>query len=194
MHTLHLILVQAEDEEDAITTVISILDSLPEGQWWDWYEVGGRWNDCLDGKNAMPSNHPDFDTILKNINEQQNRTFRELTACATGRTVTEDEIPDTIFGLPVSDKTFTTGRINEQNSGYAATIQEMLHADSLDEARDIPFIDQMAFWHLGKLVKLVTDSWFSDSWYCDIDEWTCDPRKATERDGATFLVAVDFHF
>jgi len=46
MHKGIIMLVKAEDKSDAISEVRSFLEDY-EGQVWDWYVIGGRWNKML---------------------------------------------------------------------------------------------------------------------------------------------------
>lgn len=47
MHTGHILLVEAESEEEAIDKVRSAIEHADEPTpiWSDWHEVGGRWSD-----------------------------------------------------------------------------------------------------------------------------------------------------
>lgn len=55
MHTLILAAVQADSYEDAIVSADTVFTEYESDafSWSDWGEVGGRWADCLDGKNAL---------------------------------------------------------------------------------------------------------------------------------------------
>ncbi len=54
MHTLQLMLVEAETADDAIMQVSGALegDSGSVVDWSDWHEIGGRWQGHFDGQNA----------------------------------------------------------------------------------------------------------------------------------------------
>jgi hypothetical protein len=48
MHHLTILLVKADDKEEARTKADSFLEPHGEGRIWDWYQVGGRWSGVLD--------------------------------------------------------------------------------------------------------------------------------------------------
>lgn len=53
MHYLHLISVQAPNEEEALELVESALDPYGLGDVWDYYTVGGRWDNYFGTGNTL---------------------------------------------------------------------------------------------------------------------------------------------
>jgi len=56
MHTLQIMLVEAEDKDDALSEVTSRTGLDGEGSgpdWSDWHEIGGRWGGYFDGSNVL---------------------------------------------------------------------------------------------------------------------------------------------
>lgn len=51
MHKGVILLVQAEDKEDALDRVKDFMEPYGEGDVWDWYAIGGRWSNTLAPKN-----------------------------------------------------------------------------------------------------------------------------------------------
>ena len=43
MHTQHLILVKANDWEEALNNAKAFLEHYGDSRVWDWYDIGGRW-------------------------------------------------------------------------------------------------------------------------------------------------------
>lgn len=52
MHTVQLLLIEADTHQEAVSKVESIIEGW-EGHWSDWHEVGGRWS------GIFGENHPD---------------------------------------------------------------------------------------------------------------------------------------
>ena len=52
MHTVQLVLIQCKDQDlkdmaDLTDKVETNLDSIGNDRWWDWWQIGGRWEDYL---------------------------------------------------------------------------------------------------------------------------------------------------
>ncbi len=57
MHKLQIMLVEAENAEEAISLVSGLLsneDGVPQPNWSDWHEIGGRWSGHFNGEDAVP--------------------------------------------------------------------------------------------------------------------------------------------
>lgn len=54
-HTGQILLVVADTEEEALDAVRSAItyNDVPNPDWSDWHEIGGRWDGQLEGKNVM---------------------------------------------------------------------------------------------------------------------------------------------
>ena len=53
MHKGVILLVKASDKEEALSEVESFLEPYGEGDVWDWYQIGGRWNNTLAPKDKL---------------------------------------------------------------------------------------------------------------------------------------------
>jgi hypothetical protein len=57
MHTLQIMLVEADSKEEAVSEVLSRTGYYDEGSngpdWSDWHAVGGRWDGFFDGENVL---------------------------------------------------------------------------------------------------------------------------------------------
>ena len=53
MHKGVILLVKASDKEEALSEVESFLELYGEGDVWDWYQMGGRWNNTLAPKDKL---------------------------------------------------------------------------------------------------------------------------------------------
>ena len=47
MHKGVIILVEAEDRQDAMNKVEDFLEPYGDGDVWDWYSIGNRWHNTL---------------------------------------------------------------------------------------------------------------------------------------------------
>lgn len=57
MHKGVILLVKASDKEEALSEVESFLEPYGEGFVWDWYQIGGRWNNTLAPKDKQGNNN-----------------------------------------------------------------------------------------------------------------------------------------
>ena len=53
MHKGVILLVKADSKEDALIQVTDFMESYGEGDVWDWYSIGGRWNNSLAPKDLL---------------------------------------------------------------------------------------------------------------------------------------------
>ena len=70
MHTGHILLVEAESEEEAIDKVQSAITHADEPTpiWSDWHEVGGRWDDYFGEHGHVLQYSKDEELAEKSIN------------------------------------------------------------------------------------------------------------------------------
>ena len=64
MHKGVILLVEASDKEEALNEVESFLEPYGEGFVWDWYQIGGRWNNTLAPKDKLDMFKEKCDSIL----------------------------------------------------------------------------------------------------------------------------------
>lgn len=65
MHSAVVLLVKANDENEAKQKSEEFLDRYGEGVVWDWYEFGGRWSDLLEENRPVVRLDQCFVTVKK---------------------------------------------------------------------------------------------------------------------------------
>ena len=176
MHVLQWIAVEAEDVENAVTTVDQTLESYMSGNdslstWYDWYVVGGgRWNTTED--------EPMFEAYRTKTNM--------VISFATDPNTFRAKIDECI-----------QYRIEEYNR-YLAEVKESNVMEKLEQ-----FGGAMSyspeFYALNALLRFQMGEWYWDSKFFDM---IADSTNATHilskldnNQGENFyLVPVDFHF
>ena len=78
MHYIHLIAVEADNSEEAIKKAEQALIPYGDGDVWDYYEVGGRWNGELEGKDTLCYSE-NSDAFVKHLDKCKERRNQELT-------------------------------------------------------------------------------------------------------------------
>lgn len=176
MHVLQWIAVEAEDVENAVTTVDQTLESYMSGNdslstWYDWYIVGGgRWNiaedeDWQDGYKTKSNMVISFAT-------DPNAFRAKIDQCVQGR-------------------------IEEYNR-YLAEVKESNVMEKLDTYGGAMSYSPEVY-ALNALLRFQTGEWHWDSQFFDM---IADSTNATHilnkldnNQGENFyLVPVDFHF
>ena len=102
MHYLHLISVQASNEEEALELVDSALDPYGRGDVWDYYTVGGRWDGYFsNGKNTLryTDNPKEFIEVLEKHMESRNR----IVSAAAHKLMGVGVLQELAQGTPISD-------------------------------------------------------------------------------------------
>ena len=65
MHKGVILLCKAEDKHDAISQVNDFMEPYGEGDVWDWFQIGGRWNNALAPKDKLAEWSKKADALLK---------------------------------------------------------------------------------------------------------------------------------
>jgi hypothetical protein len=210
MHVVHLLAVTAESAEDAIKIVDSNLGATEEGStWWDWYEIGGRWDGflgefsegatnvlcCTDKEGARKA--------LEWVARSQNYAWREVRDLMTGRQVSPDEAPEYIFGIPTGSspeqRQHWADRTSEQNAESKELLDQMLASDEVPNPGWGGGVGWLVPWRIKQGMKLAQGEWYSDSHFWDVEAYTARPDEVLDGldDGtadSTYLVVVDFHY
>ena len=203
MHTVHLVAVRAEEEEDAIGMVEHALSPYGNGDVWDWYEIGGRWDGMLGGSNIIcyEDDPTVFMSALRNADAYQTKMFREVRDMLTGRDVLPSEVPDdySVFGLAVDKpKEDIAEMITERNKAACAKAEESLLLDRPPENYDFA----MCAYYLRKFSNLLGGYYCWDSGFLDGVEASTSQRYLHERlnnedigggPDEQWLVVVDLH-
>lgn len=202
MHVVHLIAVEAEDEEGAIDTAETAIAQYGDGDVWDWYAIGGRWDGYLGGENACcyAKNPAVFLSALQKAEEFQNADFREMRDRFTGRKVPAREVGDSCLGMPITDKAGVAQRISERNAqskevfGFMKKAKTLMEYDTL--AQDNP--ETFLFgWYMKRLGMHLMGNYHFESYFYDTVEYTTrfGPVRQRIADDPVhqWLVAFDLH-
>ena len=151
MHILHYIAVEAENAQDAIYDAEAALESYGDGQVWDWYQVGGRWDGVLAGDNVLQfsSNPSEFRKALADAKASRLEQFTSNLAKLNGTRVTAGDVSDYFMGLPVTEKSEVAERQTIRNREVSAEFQSLLQLKELPEARSLST--------LGYYLRLISD-------------------------------------
>lgn len=169
MHTLQIMLVEADSVEDAMDAVRSRLSEEP--RWSDWHNAGGfgdsfagGWAGEVFGK----SNTHDALQYSADPALAENVLFEKISA----RKAEMDELRQRVI-----------------KSGY-----NPLTADYDAEVGGW----SMDAFALQRLIALLEDDWISDSKVYDLEDWTASlegfRKRVAQAPEKQFLVAVDFHY
>ena len=64
MHKGIILLVKTKNKEDVLSLVEQFLEPYGNGDVWDWYQIGGRWNNTLAPKDKLDNFRKKCDEIL----------------------------------------------------------------------------------------------------------------------------------
>lgn len=168
MHVAQIMLVQAEDVEDAMDAVRARLEENPS--WSDWHNANygdtfaGRWEGHFFGEENTNDTlrYSDDPALAENV------IFDKLSA----RKLEMDELRQRVI-----------------KSGY-----DPLTADYDPEVGKW----NMDAFALQRLIGLLEDDWNSDSAIYDLEDWTASlgsfRKRVADAPEKQFLVVVDFHF
>lgn len=209
MHVLHFVLVKTENPEPR-ETLATILGS-ESGYWWDWYEVGGRWDGVLlndfpnlklEDKNVLPLKDYPVEglKIIQECHLIQERTFVDARAKILGTPVAVAGDNGHVFGIPIARTQDIADEETRENQLYADTWQKLLLAPSLEAVQKDPNVGMLSY-YMGRAMDLVSGRWTFDSAFFDSAWGNADAlrtleelraKSAEELDGY-YLIAVDFH-
>jgi hypothetical protein len=171
MHTCHILLVEADNAEEALDYVKSqLMGDDPYPTWSDWHEVGGRWSGLFQGWDDTKDvlGYTDSPTLAEDIIKQ----FTEYRLAEIKRY--KEELDKDGFSM---EKAIGEYDMNNNEKRFA---------------------NGMNLWRMQKLSQLLQDDWVSDSGVFDLQEGTGSLTYFRERLSARpekqFLVPVDFHF
>jgi hypothetical protein len=171
MHTCHILLVEADNAEEALDYVKSQLTGDdPYPTWSDWHEVGGRWSGLFEGWEET----------------------RDVLGYTENPTLAED-----ILKQFTDYRLANIKRYKEELDKDGFSIEEAI-ADYNINNNEANFANGMKLWRMQKLTQTLQDDWTCDSGVYDLQEGTASLtyfRKRMEtQPEKQFLVPVDFHF
>lgn len=121
MHYRWQVLVKADSEENAKVETDRVMESIGgNGHVWDWYEIGGRWNEK---KNAVPATTKTFWTRLKRAQKAQQEELELCRESLTRELEKEGKtLNDIIYNTPPNNDLgmshYYVGKICSIVSGY----------------------------------------------------------------------------
>lgn len=201
MHVRNFLHISVENEDpDTLGADISnALDSkldAPEGSmWYDWWVIGGRYAQVLDGRNFIPIK--DAKPYLEMAMASATREFLSSRDTINGTAPTQ--APDQVWGLSVTEADAWMQSVGDYRTKIAHAVQAILQAESPYKAMEIARAS-LAAHTLQALATMVSDYWGADSYFYSFEDWTTNPLPLIERidKGETnddeYLVVVDFHF
>lgn len=189
MHVLHLLFTEADSVEHAREKTVAWCDNYLNA-WFDWYEIGGRWNgflaDYQDGThtdtNVVQITEQNKEPLLTQLRDRQQQRWAELTSQLTGVGLAEPQF-----------------RRFVQETAEVLSEQNLSNLDP-EDARVVTSAG-MWFYHADRCEKLLTGQWYFDSGCVLVNsqEYSASRvetiEKAIDNSSGTFwAVAVDFHF
>lgn len=174
IHTLGIIIVEAEDADDAAFVAEEFVDTV---NWSDWSEIGGRWADLIEGKALRYTDNPEkfMEIIQRGINSRKHH-FDELLAAVGNLTV----------GELATDPTYNLF------GGTAA--QEAENEDERNKRID----RSLALYRANRLLELAGDQFTPDTHYFDTASGSTKVSYLMERiqegdPNKQWVVIWDFH-
>jgi hypothetical protein len=197
MHIMHLIAVEADDEEDAVSAAEEAILPYGEGDVWDWYEVGGRWEGYFDGKNVVnfKENPEEFRKGLSSAAKAVNDEFRDLANKLSGKEIHETDTKDHLWGIPVKDRKGVAERVTAHNEGTKELFDQVLSMDSLPPRNLEIGMLGYCMSNLGKLLcgQYQFHSFFFDAVAHEARVTDVMGRCEDEEGHRQYLVVVDLH-
>jgi len=191
VHVHHLLAVQADSPEEAVTVAETFLSGY-EDRVWDWYEIGGRWSGALDGGDLFCAKDQGvkFVEFIDAAIDGRRREIANLRRYIIGMK-DEEEVHDTLgLGLALDEQ--AQARTREMYNKSAKMFDELMRADDPDDRRF-----SLIGWHLRTLGGLVSDTYCFDSMFFDAEEYTGRKDSVVDRMIASperqWLVSVDLH-
>lgn len=217
MHTLHRIAIELdyedpesiaqfmEDSPERIPSAIenavdNALEGYGNGDVWDWYSIGGRWDGIfgLGGNFINYGRQPEFfRECVGYALEGQAQNFREARDNIFGKQITPEEVDNhNPFGFPIDDKEDYVKRTNERLKKSSEAFQALAAIEAPHEVGkdlDSTFISI----YLRRMANLVAGYYDFESVFYDGAYGTTRPhdmwKRCEENPEAQWLVAVDLH-
>lgn len=192
MHTVHVLVTPADSSEQATSKALTWLDEYPD-PWWDWYEIGGRWDPFFtpgafpgiaagaEG-NVIAVNNELSREVFSMISERQQRVWDDLRSKVTG------------VDLDGAD-----------HEKFLAETGEILAIENFSELQplDSRIVTSAGMWfyYTNRLSDLLRGNWSADSAgilthsnaYAPTNVRVMQEAVAQRSEGHYFI-AVDFHF
>ena len=193
MHYLHLIAVEAENQEDAVSEAEGAIEDYGDGRVWDYYDSE---TDYFGDKPALCfSGEPEhFREELDRIGKERDDELQKCLDRLSGRSITATDAPDHLFGLPVGDKAVFAERRSEGNRKYSEMFKRLLGQGSVALDDNEKFEIGLVLWNTS---RWLTSDYTSDSMFYDGVEGTPEmsaiETRCKEKPDQQWLVAIDLH-
>jgi hypothetical protein len=205
MHKGVILLVKADDAQDATSQVNNFLEPFGDGDVWDWYVIGGRWSGTLNKsantfykkaeehfKAAYPDNENPF--LTSTMVEEQATALQEIWE-SLGETSTNPYKRNTYNNLGDEDdivrlsdcisvvKEWTKDMDKEAEEQW----NKMIEAKKEEDAHD------MSPYYAKRYAEAKYDEFCFDSNVYDTVNHTNDPEEALKNPEEWWAVMVDMH-
>ena len=217
MHILHIVASEGESATDAQAAAEEGIGHYGNGDVWDWYEVGGRWDgfigatgeteeDYVPGVNQLCyAENPELfnETIDTSINGR-NAYLLDALRAIRGDVVAPESVPDHFMGIPVvgvgspKGKEGIAKRLSEKNAEYGAEWQALLACNTAAELGKISGLGpHYVFYKVYKLMKGVMGHYDFDSRFYDTASGSTGRSYVDERKGCDpnkqWITVFDLH-
>ena len=199
MHTMHLIAIEAESPEEAVSGAEEAIEEYGEGDVWDWREVGGRWKGQLAGSNvlAYADNPEEFQSQLDKVRSRRLQEMQFLAQKFSREVVSMESQAKHSLNPSLYAPTH-----KRRSVIVSEVLQKIL---SMDKTLPEGFVDgeetdidtHMAGYYMRKLGSLIADYYITDSGFYDATG--CSPafndvgKRCKENPSRQYLVVMDLH-
>ena len=211
MHIVHIIASEGADADDARLMAENGIEGYGNGDVWDWYEVGGRWEGFIGatygetGEEQVPgvnqlcyAENPElFNETIDNAISGRNAELLEALHAIRGDVISSEVVPEHFMGLPIDNKEAVAKRVSEQNVAHSAEWQALLACNTVADLDKINGQHHLVFYKVYKLMKGVMGHYDFDSRFYDADAGSTgrsyvDDRKGCDPD-KQWITVFDLH-
>jgi hypothetical protein len=212
VHTVHIIASEGADAGDARAAAENGIEAYGNGNAWDWYEVGGRWDGLIGAtgtteEDGLPgvtqlcyAENPElFNETINNAINGRTADLLEALQAIRGDVISADEVPCQFMGVPTKDRQGTAQAVSEQNAAYSAEWQKLLACNTADELEALVggFHHHMMFYKVYKLMEGLLGHYSFDSRFYDVESGTIGREYVDERKGTDpskqWITVFDLH-
>ena len=202
MHYMHLIAIEAESPEEAVSGVKEAIEEYGEGDVWDWCEVGGRWGGELAGSNvlAYADNPEEFQSQLDGARSRRLHEMQELAQHFSSEVVSME--PRESYSLNSSLYAPTHKR---RSVLVSEVLQQILSMDPGADTSSLTAVGEdetdidthMIGYYMRKLGSLIADYYITASGFYDAaygsPAFNNVGKRCKENPSQQYLVVMDLH-
>lgn len=170
MHVCQIMLVEAEDAEDALATVRGEITYAEQAYpaWSDWHEIGGRWDGLFEG----------WDETRNVLGYTENEQLAK-------------DMIENFLGNRMQTMKHYLEVVEKENVSLEEKVKTY-------NPYEMDYKEIHAVWSIQRLTKLLSNDWTSDTGVYDLKDHTANleyfQKRLAENPTKQFLVPVDFHF